>query len=642
MNVIYYRNIVAENGWKWRVELFTGSSQLLNNPQYIELLPMHIVGDIVWKTGYNRLPIGLTDTPSLELTFAVDELEGTTEYEHLRERLFRPFVEHTFPPITKPAKTYTLWDDELSEFYEYTEPASSVPPKVRTCLLTTIVRLTTNFGNAALDFGDITCTPANAANGTIVFSGAQPIAPAPEYDSTQGTLKIEFTHLTRFVLEQINSQLLVDYMDSQPALAGYRRAEYVVHTSFTSSGTPSGRPLRIVARVEGTDERASPANIELMPLSAFFSLLSALANMVRSRCLRNENESLSLSTGYISIGARFYRQHLSSGDRVTPAVPLNNLYIITRINAYYEEKIIGGMFAAGSQFMGAKNLYDWLFDQLECGMQAVYAETQIICDQLSAGISIDHPYSAYTPAMITEQDIGDYKLAFSADALASAEVRCDGSNVIMARQGLSLAGGNYNCSPYFHNLPPAQFAFSSAIEDESVNPQIAWVHEFSEGRLYYWDASIDFPVAVHQAMGFRDNGVEQSDEWVAADFWPYRIFNLGYDEMQVYVEQYYARWRNTLGVPRRVATAIMRHFGYAELVQIRAKTYVQARTGFSGRDQLLPRNVGRMYTISGAIARPYMNMPTQCYLTKSTMNVVQSTCEVEMLCVPEPENIFLY
>jgi hypothetical protein len=110
--------------------------------------------------------------------------------------------------------------------------------------------------------------------------------------------------------------------------------------------------------------------------------------------------------------------------------------------------------------------------------------------------------------------------------------------------------------------------------------------------------------------------------------------------MQIKIEQFYARWRNEYGIARGINHAMMRNFG-ANYNQSRvtAKTYVEARTGLAGNDQLTPRNVGRVYNLDNTIAPAWMELPSKAFLVASTMNIVQSTCEVEFLCVPPPLGI---
>lgn len=100
MNVIYFTNIYARNGWKWRLEIFTADVVPLSSPTYVDLGLAVVSDEITWAAKYNKLPIGLSETPSLKLKFNISALEDNTTLQHLRDRLFDQFVQYTFPTLS--------------------------------------------------------------------------------------------------------------------------------------------------------------------------------------------------------------------------------------------------------------------------------------------------------------------------------------------------------------------------------------------------------------------------------------------------------------------------------------------------------------------------------------------------------------
>ncbi|MBL7990934.1 MAG: hypothetical protein JNN25_05815, partial [Candidatus Kapabacteria bacterium] len=234
MNIVYYQNMTAANGWRWRLEIHTADTTNLSSPTYIKL-PLNVVDDeIVWQAKFEKLPCGLVETPSLKLSFNVRHLDATPELQHLRSRLFKPFVNYEVQGETVEIPEYTYWDPTQQTNITIPEHDESIAPLVPTVRLSNVVRLKTDFGavNDTTVFQPITDNDSSLS--LVVFSGAQRIAPEPEYDIEKGTLTIEFMHLTRVALEQVNYTIVETffYASSVPKFS----ANHVILTQQTQSG----------------------------------------------------------------------------------------------------------------------------------------------------------------------------------------------------------------------------------------------------------------------------------------------------------------------------------------------------------------------------------------------------------------------
>jgi hypothetical protein len=644
MNVIYYQNIKIYGGWRWRLEIHTADTTNLSSPTYIKI-PLDVIeSEMVWQAKFEKLPCGLVETPSLKISFNVRNLGGTPELQHLRSRLFKPFVNYDIENETIRIPEYTYWDP--TQQINITIPArtESIAPKVPRVRLSNVVRLKTDFGavNDTSVFQPI--TDSDSALSLVVFSGVQRIAPEPEYDIEKGTLTIEFMHLIRFALEQVNYTIVETFFYSLPV------TRYSTNHVILAQQTQSGQRLEIRETIAGGNEGNLQYNgIQLAPVSLLFDSIKKPFEFIRDKILRVPNSTFNaFPLGPLEF-ATLYQQ---TDTGMQGGIVTNPLFIYRIYDAYADENgspIVGGTFSDASEFAKYKNMYDFLQDVYNSSMKVSLWDAGFAWANLQDGISV----VSGVGMQLTRYNISVENLTPQADTIGTVEVVAGGKNITFANIGTGLVDTTANIFCYFHNEFPEWSFIESKASDAQIIGEIgasvidAVGENISrpeyEGKLFYEQGGKYY--AVHPACGYADNGTAQQDQFVAAEALPANILQWAkkkdWDAVDERVNKYFALWRRDFGLANRVGNAMLRHFAFDDQKKFSGKTRIKGIYSGGGGSALLslpmPRNVGALYTRDADLIESFTNTPTaRCYLTSASMNILSGLSDVEFHAIPNP------
>jgi hypothetical protein len=648
MNAIFFYNLTAQNGWRWRFEIITASDTLLSSPQYIEI-PDNIIGEeITWQAKFPNAPLGLSDTPSVKLMFNMENLSATPGLEYLRSRLESPFLVFDMPFPSAPNENYQVYNPETNDF----EPATvqGGAPQVAKIRLTNVLRVMTDYGNPnTANFDSIRATNDNAENSTIVFSGVQAFSPAGEDDLLTSALTIEFMHLNRYVLEQINPSVV----DAQMKTIAPAVAASVILTGWKDSA--SARRIEI-HQTSGDDYSYQSLNIQLYPVQALFSAVSNLFVKVRQHLIRQSGFAWNGFETYLNF-ARFYRINMDTGLQGT-VLNTGNLYFIGRIYPSYTDggtfEAVGGTFSQGSKFWGYKNMFDFFVDLAECGTKELYRETGFSAQLLKTSLII--PPSATIE--LTRDTIGlDSQSTRQYAALSGFEVAVAENTIALSNFGRALVEDTFNFEMYFHNsFRQWEYSF---CPDNTNSPTVRGYGTDAaalEGQLFYLDGPARV-IAVHPACDFEnETGYEQdlfqtgdtispsAFAWLYPRFLGIGIFNAdeGFDLIQEKMSEYLARWQANFGIARLVGGEIVAHLSSDRQRKFSGSYNLKIGRIASGSpvtdvQMPMPRNLGRRYTLEIAFFPSWRNVPTsRIFILSSELDITNGLSKNEFFAQDLP------
>lgn len=642
MNVIYYRNIETSYGWKWRLEVFTASATPLAAPSYVELPDGAIADDIEWSGGYDKLPCGLPNTPSLKLRIDVSTLTGSAELEFLRERLYSPFVDYQYPPVITAGETITYWQyDETSGTYsEVTEtlPSSTQPPVVPHANLSNVFRLMCNFGNPAQTFAGMTATQENSENTTIVFTGVQQIGVPLDEDWSTTTVSIECLHVTRFVLEQVNPSMVAQVAASFPATV-WEKTKMLVHTAFTAAS----RPMLFVSAIAGAETYTE--SLWLLTVEKFSEAITIATTTIRNVVLRGTTptfEPLS-ALGQLQF-ARWYKQNIAT--MLPDGVVNTSLYVLGRVYSPTEKKVIGGILHESSEFWKYKNMFDFVVDVYSGACTAQYIDVGVKAFPLGESTFAGARGGGSVPE-ITSDDIQIKKLRKPDNIVSSVELAADGENLIVNNVGRSQVNQSGNVPLYVHNLPPNEISFDFTTEEESASTQIAYWHKVQESRLYYKQSiysGLATMLAVHPFVEIRRNGAYSvAPAFTTSNLFPVNVFFQSWDAIRSVVSSYFSSWRRGFGVWHRIGEAILANFSSEKQTLLEAVSVLYAdptpQSGtLSGALHFLPDNVGAKYLLAIPEIEVWRGVPTTAYLVSSNVKICTGVADIRLICTPSATN----
>lgn len=694
-NVFFY-NVTANNGWKWRLEFIPSDTALLSAINYVPLPPTAIGEEILWESGYAEpIPIGLPNSPTLSIQVNCNALEGV--YEEFRTKIFKPFTQGQFPAIRQDVQQ-KRWDvtghfvnDDHEIEPSWTENDHSLPnvgglvtPETPYFWLTNIVRLTCDFG-AGLSFDDLSLTHVEDEH--IVFSGAQQISPALEYDLATGVASLSFTHLTRYALEQLNASIVTTLTDCWCPTV---RMDKVFNVTWQNN-SPSEQVY--LGDCDSYHDFAHP-QIHLINLSRFHSCLVEGVEIIRDMLLRRAPRSYMMfpkprfkpfapysptplgfvvcsdcepdayAGGVRLVGFPGAPDNMDSyvplwggweharlyGQKVTAAMlPTSDMVIHEpndTVTPYYATLYVlydfwdsdsgtskAGLRVKGSKFWEYKNMYDFVSDSFETGVTANFLDDRIISAQLGLGLG--------AVVEITAADVEMGNIDRSPTGLASCELAAPGGdNVMVSAVGASLLNAGYNVDMYFHNHHAGDWEIAVELEDNAAFG-VGHGKSILEGRLFYPDTGkIMAPddgrcyfAAVHPACDFKDDNAYQTDDMVAYDTWDVGLWGESWGTIGTTAAGYFKRWRAQFGIRRRIAEAIIRHFSNYDQSKIETKLLLDtdATKDMSGDKCPMPINLGRRYKFVGGFIPAYTNVADTGYLIDAKVNVVSGIVEASFL-----------
>jgi hypothetical protein len=635
MNAIFFYNLTARNGWRWRFEIITPAPTLLSSPQYIKIPDNVITSDITWQVKFPGLPLGLTDAPSVKLSFNMANLQVTPELAYLAQKLDAPFEKFDVPFTAGAPFTYDQYDPEQGTTQPITVVAQvPVVPKIR---LTNVLRVMCNYGNPLTTFATMQGNDENATNSTMVFSGAQAVAPPSTYNSHTKTLTIEFLHLNKYVLENINPTMVDAQIRQLPPI-------YAKSVVLTGWKDPSGTQRIEIHECDGDENAIASNNVVLYRVQDLFSTISTLFQLIRKHLIRQDGFTWNGIDSYLSF-ARFYKTNLNDGQKGA-VLPFAQLYFIGRVMSPYTggdaPEAIAGTFAEGSAFYGFKNMWDFLFDVCECATKGLYSEF---------GLS---PVLIYdiAPSSIETLTRDNFALDDESErqfnALGGYETAVADVNIAVSDFGMAQASETFNFVPYFHNIF-REWDYAFCI-DKDFDPIIrgfgANISEL-EGQLFYVEGGK--AIAAHPACDFK-NGASSfaQDPFNAAAAMPPETFkwlkgvlgvfipDQGFTQITEKLNEFIGYWRGNLGV--------VRHIGYQVLSNFSSDKQRKFSGGFKvGNDSVtdlsmpLPRNTGRKYTITSDMFDPWIVVPTaRVFLLSSELDIVLGVSKNELFAQDAP------
>lgn len=635
MNAIFFYNLTAKNGWRWRFEIITAGDTLLSNPDYVEIPENVITEEITWTAKFPKAPLGLSDTPSVKLTFNLENLGTSPQLEYLRSRLEAPFLVFDMPFLINPDSSYPVYDPETDTFVTQDIPGGT--PQLVKIRLTNVLRVMTDYGDPnTTSFEQLRGTNENAENSTMVFSGVQDFSPAGDDDLLTDALTIEFMHLNRYVLQQINPSMLDSRMRS---IAPIIAASVIV----TGWKDPSSTRRIELHETSGDDYSYESMNIQLYSVQNFFNAISTLFREVRKYLIRQDGFTWNGFETYLQF-ARFYKINLNTGLQGA-ALNANELLFIGRIYPSYTDggapEAVGGTFSQGSKFWSYKTLFDFFVDICECGTKELYRETGLSAQLLKTSLII--PPGAII--QLTRDSIGlEAQSTRQYAALSGFEVAVAESTIALNSFGRALVEETFNFDMYFHNVfRQWEYAFcpdnttSAVVRGYSTNAAAL------EGQLFYLDGPTRV-IAAHPACDFADENAYVQDlfqtgdtispnafKWLYPAFLGIGIFNAdeGFALIEEKMSEYIARWQANFGIARLVGTEIV-----ANLSSDRQRKFSGSYTLKAGRIESgspvtdiqmpFPRNLGRKYTVESTFFNAWRNVPTQrIFVLSSELDIVK-------------------
>ena len=642
MNVIYYYNLTANNGWRWRFEIITSDTALLSSPAYVEIPEGVIQQEITWQAKFANAPIGLCDTPSVSLSLCMKYLDGSPELINLRTKLDAPFLNFDAPIDTVEGLIVEVFNFELGIYEIVTIPDYSA--QVPTIRLSNVLRVMTNFGNDAVTFNDLRGTDENATNTTMCFSGVQSISPPSSYNHKTKCITIEFMHLNRYVLEQINPGMV----DVQMGLITPRKARTLIMHGFKGS-TPYAVELH---QTSGDKDSFNAENIWLYKTDQLFEAIDTIFTQIRKYIIRQDGFTWNGFDSYL-LHSRFYRQNLLTGLQGTTLLK-SDLYFIGRVYSPATDgndpELIGGTFAQSSRFYGMKNMFDFIVDICECGTKAIYYEYGLV-PQLLATTTELPPNGAeqLTPDNLALGDESERQFG----ALGGYECEVSGGNIAVSNFGRAQSEDRFNFVPYFHNVfQEFSYAFCPDGKFNPVLRGMATDVASLEGQLFYADGLTN-TIAVHPACDFKNNVLTyekdtftagatitpQAANWFFTGnfFVPFKI-DEGFDRIISKMNEYINLWRNDMGVARRIGYEII-----ANLSSDKQRKFSGSASayGWLGSTALpMPRNAGRRYKIGTGLFDAWLNVPSsRVFLISSELDIVSGVSENEFFAQDVPITI---
>lgn len=640
MNVIYYYNLTAHNGWLWRFEIITSDTTLLSNPTYIEIPENAVTSEITWQAKFQNAPIGLTDTPSVTMSFNMANLASSPELLALRAKLDSPFLPFDVPIAATPPYSYEGYDPITGAYGTINVPGGTLA--TATVRLSNVLRVMTNFGNPnETDFNNLKGTEVNAQSTAMVFSGVQAVSPPSTYNHRTKTITVEFMHLNRYVLEQMNPSMV----DSEISTLTSLPAASVIINGWKDPASSGHIELH---ETSGDEESYQSDNVRLYKVKDLFDTIGTLFTTIRKAIIRQDGFTFNGFAPYLTF-AKFYKQNLDNGLQ-GGVLAYNELYFIGRVYSATTDgnapETIGGMFAPSSKFYGFKNMFDFLVDVSECGTKAFYYEYAMFSQLLITTLELPpNDAELLTLENIELDDESERQYA----ALGGYESEVAGNNITVSNFGRAQVEDTFNFVPYFHNVFQ-DWSYSFAVPT-SPPPPNSTILGFStnitalEGQLFY-EASGKV-IAVHAACDFQNTALGYAQDVFAANFtiapsaysWlfqtgfiiigsPY-IPDEGFARIEEKMSSYYALWRSELGIARRIGYEIVSNLSSDRQRKFSGSCRLKAGRIVSGSpvtdiSMPFPRNVGRRYTLDTGFFDAWLDIPaSRVFLISSELDIVK-------------------
>jgi hypothetical protein len=624
-----FRHDFNRFGRRWRIEIITADVSYAAPTTTIEL-PYNVIAEepLEWSCGFDHIPIGLPDAPTLKMAFDMSAMEASAELQHLHDRLLNPYIK------PEPAVIATI-EHEATTIYTgfgtidipaYTETivesADNVP------LLTNIVALYSDRGNAALDANDLQLE--------AVFVQGLSTEPT-EWDVEKQILVVEFSDIWKFTLEQVATS----------TIAAKIREVITVRTNqlYNHVWTYNSKKIWIEAQIEGID---NDKRIELYGAVNIFEKIKEQATTLVYRITRTLLGGMGeLDAAYL-LYSKFFYQNPNATDYPDKGAAIGSIYelltpfFISAASDSEDAFTAGGLANTGG-FIEAETAFDFVFDQYEGGVIGRYTNSGIKAYRLAGrGTEIKSTH------VLKATNIEVTKLSIGKNLIRASEVTADNTKPIRSKSaGQTKGQKDMSANITFHNQ-----AYEAGNIDQPVD-QFFRGYTFKEGKLYYQEGSFaggePTPyVAVMPDMHFEvSKNTWYSFPFEGSDF-PSFTFTTGKGDEDK-GENIYAGYINRVnasnGIARVIGAAITAFYSEYNSVTLDFKAHIQdlpVDFGFAG--ELMPNRVAFRHEIdwTGIVsARMASKLPKYGALLKSSFDLKTGIITGTMLFTSDPADIVI-
>lgn len=623
-----FRHDFSRFGRRWRIDIITADETYAAPTTTIEL-PYNVVVDepMEWSCGFDHIPVGLPDAPSLKLAFDMFALEGDAALEHLHDRLLNPYI------MPEPAVIATIEHEGYTTYNEQgnpqtvdpwteivTESADDVP------LLTNVVALYSDRGNAALDANDLQLE--------AVF--AQGLSTEPtEWDLEKQVLVVEFSDIWKFTLEQIPTTTVAAKIQEAATI----RTNQLYNHVWTSAG----KKFWLEAQIEDIDDDAA---ITLYGALGIFDKIKERATVLVYRITRTLLGGMGeLDAAYLHYCKFFYQDpnavsYPNKGAAVGSPYELVTPFAIAAASETQDSFTAGGLAHTGG-FIEAETCFDFVYDQFEGGVIGRYTNSGIKAYRLAGrGTEIQSTH------VLKATNIEVTKLSIGKNLIRASEITADNTTPVRSKSaGQTKGQKDMSANVAFHN-----HAYEAGNLDQPSEDFFRG-YSFKEGKLYYLEGSFagGEPSPYVSVMPVMEFEVSKSTwltfPFVAGNF-PAHVFTSGMgdeDSGENLYAGYIAKVNAETGLARIIGAAITAFHSEYDSVTLDFKAHIQdLPVDFGSAGELLPCRVAFRHEIDwDGIVSPRMagKLPAFGALLKSSFDLKTGIITGTMLFVADPSGI---
>jgi hypothetical protein len=631
-----FRHEFTRFGRRWRLDIIT-ADETYAAPTTVVELPYNVIVDepMEWSCGFDHIPIGLPDAPTLKMAFDMSAMEASAELQHLHDRLLNPYIKPAPAAIATIEHEATVIYTGVGtiEIPAYTETvfesADNVP------LLTNVVALYSDRGNSAL--------AANELQLEAVF--AQGLSTEPtEWDVEKQVLVVEFSDIWKFTLEQVATSTIAAKIREVATI----RTNQLYNHVWTA---PSGK-FWIEAQVEDIDE--DPA-IMLYGAVNIFERIKDQATTLVYRITRTLLGGMAeLDAAYLPYCKFFYQNPNATNYPDKGVAIVNPLELVTPLSigaaSETQDTYTAGGLANTGGFIEAETAFDFVFDQYEGGVIGRYTNSGIKAYRLAGrGAEIKSTH------ILKATNIEVTKLSIGKNLIRASEVTADNTQPIRSKSaGQTKGQKDLSANLTFHN-----HAYSADKLEQSTLDFFRG-YTFKEGKLYYQEGSfaggeptpyvavmpvVEFEVSKNTFFSFPFIP-DIFPAWIAATTGAGGAPALldGEDASKALAD--YANSVNgTNGIARVIGAAITAFYSEYNSVTLDFKAHIQdLPVDFASVGELMPNRVAFRHEIdwTGIVsARMASKLPNFGALLKSSFDLKTGIITGTMLFTSDPSDIVI-
>lgn len=631
---LLFRHTFERFGRRWRIDIATADESYAPPTVVVELPFNAIVAEpFEWKCGFDHIPVGLPSAPTLTLTFDLEALGGTSksvqlgyigQLQHLHDRLINPYIKPAAQVVAVINHDgYSFFNEQGIEITidpwteTVYEPSDAIP------LLTNVVYLYSDRGESTLVPQDFFLES--------VFAQALSVEPV-NVDVRSNTITIEFAHLVKFVLEQVDATSVMALLRN--TLPVQNRTNQLFHHVWTYSG----KKFWIESQIEDieTDKR-----IEMVQAAEVYAAINSRAGTLAGRITRGVITSIDVDEAYLPY-CRFFKQNPNNPypDGASVGSYLN---VLTPLHigqaSESEEAFTAGGLATGGLIKESETIFDFVLQEYEAGVIGRYVNNGVEAYRLAGRGTLLQSGLTITAS---NAEITD-KIEFGRNLIRASELNADGQPVRAKSGGQTRGQTDWSGKFQFHN-----HAFDTG-EIEQPESKFYRSSKFLEGKLYYvesqFDTSEPLPyVAVLPKIEFE----VAFDTWFSIPFtssnFPIWVANDNTDEetTQNALAEYAASVNASNGIAKTIGEAITAFYSPITGVTLSFKTHIGKFAILPNNSQCLPIHVGQRLSVDwNDIVAPRLadRLPTSGILLESTFDFHTGVISAKALFHNPPEGI---